>query len=132
MPLTHKPCFRCKEVKAITEFYVHPQMGDGRLNKCKTCTRADVRANYEANIAYYREYDKARGYRPGDEQKVSARNAVAKAVRRGELAPLPCEMSGDHAGRMEAHHEDYSKPLMVQWLCKKHHGEVHTSAESAA
>lgn len=36
-----KVCFRCGEEKLLEEFYVHPQMKDGHLNKCKTCTRGD-------------------------------------------------------------------------------------------
>lgn len=122
---TRKTCFKCKAEKPLTEFYVHPQMGDGRLNKCKECTRKDVRQNYESNADYYRAYDRKRGYRPGDPHKVAARMAVRK------LEKQPCEVGVDCSGRIEAHHDDYTKPLEVRWLCKKHHGEVHTADESA-
>ncbi len=122
---TRKVCFKCHVEKALTEFYVHPQMGDGRLNKCKECTRKDVRQNYEANGDYYRAYDRKRGYRPGDPHKVAARMAVRK------LQKGPCEVGKDCHGRIEAHHDDYTKPLEVRWLCKKHHGEVHTNDETA-
>lgn len=37
-----KTCFKCGETKMRSEFYAHPQMGDGLLGKCKRCTRKDA------------------------------------------------------------------------------------------
>jgi len=37
-----KQCFKCLETKDRSEFYAHPQMGDGLLGKCKACTRKDA------------------------------------------------------------------------------------------
>jgi hypothetical protein len=52
----------------------------------------------------------------------TARRTTEKAVRRGRLNRQPCEVCGDSA---QAHHDDYSKPLEVRWLCRKHHNEFH-------
>ena len=55
-----KKCFKCNQVKDLTEFYAHPQMPDGRVNKCKECNKKDVSENYKKNREYYIEYDKKR------------------------------------------------------------------------
>ena len=54
-------------------------------------------------------------------EKVKAHKAVFHAVRNGTLLPEPC-FCGVKA---HAHHEDYSKPLDVAWLCPFHHKQRH-------
>ena len=41
-----KTCFKCSRTLPAESFYRHPMMGDGRLGKCKECTRHDVQDNY--------------------------------------------------------------------------------------
>lgn len=43
-------------------------------------------------------------------------------LRAGKLIEEPCRICGNI--KAEAHHEDYSKPLDVVWLCNKHHKEA--------
>ena len=52
-----------------------------------------------------------------------ARTLAGAAKRRGELVPEPCRSCG--AANVEMHHEDYAKPLDVQWLCRSCHLKVH-------
>lgn len=51
-----------------------------------------------------------------------ARRAVAAAIKRGALVrPAICSKCGGKETFIEAHHNDYSKPLDVEWLCRKCH-----------
>lgn len=58
--------------------------------------------------------------------KDKAHHLVAKALHSGELVQQPCRVCGT-TNQVQAHHEDYSRPLAVDWLCAKHHKEVHNS-----
>jgi hypothetical protein len=53
-----------------------------------------------------------------------ASRILNRAVAHGEIIRQPCEICGS-SEMIEAHHEDYSKPLDVVWLCKRHHLAVH-------
>lgn len=52
-----------------------------------------------------------------------ARSVVARAVVKGSLRRLPCEVCGE--ANAEGHHPDYTKPLDVTWLCLAHHVAEH-------
>ena len=54
---------------------------------------------------------------------------VMWAVKKGKLKRKPCRICGTE--KVEAHHEDYSKPLKVLWFCRKHHREYHAAMEKA-
>lgn len=58
-------------------------------------------------------------------EKINARAKVHYAIKNGIIIKKACEVCGDQ--NSEAHHEDYSKPLDITWLCKTHHRQRHCS-----
>lgn len=133
-----KICTQCRCKKPLSAFYAHPETRDGRSGKCKECTKIDVRKNYRKNRDYYQSYERQRWLRPerrkaaleyqrrrraANPEKYRACNAVSNAIRDGRLTKAPCEVCGK--SKVEAHHDDYSKPLEVNWLCRKHHLYLH-------
>lgn len=146
-PVT-KVCFKCRRQLPLDEFYRHQAMSDGHLGKCKDCAKADVKKNYAGKRAQYSAYDRERTQRPErkeqmaacavrrrqrEPEKYKARTSVANAVRDGRLVPCACEVCGNLD--VQAHHDDYSKPLEVRWLCfvhhRAHHGQVVTATHGA-
>lgn len=148
-----KTCFKCSLEKEAHLFYKRPAMKDGRLNKCIDCCRSEAIKNRCDNRQYYLEYDKrryqtpermaysrkqsrefkknnpalvaqyTRDYRKNNPEKYLAHRIVNNAIRRGEMKKQPCVQCGDKSA--QAHHHDYSMPLMVTWLCAKHHTLQH-------
>lgn len=57
-------------------------------------------------------------------EKAAAHDAVRNARLRGALTPQPCEVCGATED-IHAHHDDYSKPLEVRWLCARCHRIEH-------
>ena len=120
-----KTCFKCGRTLPITEFYTHPQMLDGHLNKCKECTKRDV-AERKKNSPESDFETRLKTCRKNPTHK-NAYYVVAAAVRAGKIVkPSVCSGCGcpDTEQRMEAHHHDYSKPLDVIWLCPSCHARM--------
>lgn len=92
----------------------HPQESYAATNKSKSRNPEKYKAiQRKAEIAHKERFP----------ERAAARQAVLIAVRSGRLVRQTCEVCGDP--QSQGHHDDYSKPLTVRWLCRKHHVEHH-------
>jgi len=129
-----RECRKCGEVKLLGCFYKHPRSVAGRDTKCKECVKAAAKIHRDNNLDRIRAYDRERGnrqsvgylqeYRSNNPYKYSAHSMVSNAVRDGKLEKQPCEVC-ESTTAIHAHHDDYSKPLNVRWLCASHHRQWH-------
>ena len=125
-----KQCSKCKRHLELLEFYRASTKADGHQNKCKSCARQDVEKRWKHNKQdlnwVLSERKRKREYLQKDKikfpEKKKARTIVQVELRSGRIHRHPCFVCGNKA---EAHHEDYSKPLDIIWLCRKHHAERH-------
>lgn len=151
-----KKCFKCKKEQELSMFYKHKGMSDGHLGKCKTCTKNDANKHRQENLEKVREYDRNRPnkkdrakkqaiyhsfgkgrdiatksnqkYRNTNPLRYKANCIVNNAIRNGRLVrPIECSCCGIKC-KPHGHHDDYSKPLDVRWLCSKCHNDFHRNA----
>lgn len=72
-----KRCFKCGAEKPLSEFYKHPKMLDGHVNKCKECNKKDVIENRLDKKDYYLNYDRNR---PNHEERVASQSERTKTL----------------------------------------------------
>ena len=143
-----KSCSSCGKSKDEAEFYVNRASEDGLTARCRLCIgqyqkerrerlnasrppgwkkktadmAAYLKAWLEANPGYSTQKKKEWYERNRDRLKV--RDRVRYALKVGKLVKQPCAECGEL--EVEGHHPDYSRPLDVIWLCRKHHMEIHS------
>ena len=89
----------------------------------------DVREATRRRVAKHRAKKKDAGEPSEDPIKAACHQLVTKAVECGLLVrPTKCEQCGTY-GPTDGHHEDYSEPLEVQWLCRSCHSNIHNRNE---
>ncbi len=139
----------------LSAFYKHAMMADGHLNKCKECTKRDVNERAQREPEKIAAYERKRWERPARKKAVrdslkaarkkdperfnkyssdsiaryperrKARRKLAYAVFVGKIKkPRSCPGCKKRKP-VQAHHDDYSKPLDVRWLCTTCHGLEH-------
>lgn len=128
LPYMTRVCCKCHIRKSLAEF---PRRGDGRYlnhhHECKACRNAYKRGR-PAEV----KRAERQAWRKRHPEQRGAHRTVAKAVKAGRLVrPELCEDCGQ-PGQIQAHHDDYSKRLVVRWLCHACHIEAHVQLRREA
>lgn len=131
-----KICTRCKQEKTRSEFGRHKARKDGLRGWCRECCRQYKRTRYPSIRAkerllrreyYCRTRDRhiayCRRYRSDNREANRARSLFRHHIAAGKIVRESCEVCGEP--NAEGHHDDYSQPLNVRWLCRLHHSRFH-------
>lgn len=83
-----------------------------------------IRADWQKTVrGRARHRADAKTYKSRHPERNAAHALINKLIRKGVISRGPCEVCA--LPEAQAHHDDYSKPLDVRWLCTKHHTEHH-------
>jgi hypothetical protein len=139
--IKEKKCFKCELDLPISEFYSHPKTHDGYLNKCKTCTKNDVKNN-EAKLKKDPEWvlkERKRGrdkyhrleykglYKPTSERKKEIMKKYLQKFPEKGLAHKYVQIFLTTNPELNLHHWSYNQEdwLDVIELSIKDHGFLH-------
>lgn len=87
-----------------------------RKERKEKLATTDAREKVNSRMREYRKLPEVR-------RKDSARSALKRAIKSGKVIRKPCSKCGGE--KSQGHHEDYSRPLDVVWLCRNCHSEIH-------
>lgn len=97
--------------------------------QCRECRNAKTRAHRERRKAEGRPYYAGKPKRCTERQKL-AQDLIQRMIERGDIVPpVKCNRCASPPAsgfkRLDAHHQDYIKPLEVEWLCRTCHIRAH-------
>ena len=118
-----KICTQCKIEKPLDLFQKDKRLRSGISSWCKQCvaiTQRQWKRTKVGRTSYMKANKKSNDKTPA---RLKAYTKVRYALERGDLIKEPCEVCADP--KSQAHHEDYSKPFDVIWLCQEHHTAIH-------
>jgi hypothetical protein len=133
-------CTKCNVGKPLSEFNKNKQgYKYGVFSVCRLCVARKHREGHSperqaARRIYWKKYKDGHGPAIADKQRLrkklpeerlknDARAFSRLAVKFGLITKGVCERCG--SGQVDAHHEDYWRPLFVRWFCRFHHAQEH-------
>jgi hypothetical protein len=138
-----KVCPGCKLTLPLSSFAVRRAKRSGLQPRCRGCAAVAMSASYRKDIdksrAYRREHANLDG-KMGERLianyskfplKREAHNTINRELKGKRITkPDHCSACGDDH-RVEGHHDDYTKPLDVIWLCTSCHRKRHKELKAA-
>ncbi len=122
-----KVCFKCGKELPLSEFYKHPQMADGHLNKCKSCTKKDVKAYYDVKSEdeEWMKKERIRGREKFKRLEYNGRFKQTRLISPDASIAKKLRVRGYDTTGLEAHHWNYNQIYSVFLISRKAHKRIH-------
>lgn len=122
-----KICRKCFKSKPIEEFIKAKVNKDGYNNFCKFCNNETTKKWQKANRDKVNKYSRTNYHKTKEDKqfKSNCRRKTYKILKRRkiEFYQKDCFICGDIA--QEIHHNDYTNPFDIYFLCRKCHKHIH-------
>jgi len=140
MDASVRQCSRCQRQLPVAEFVRRTGAPSGMRGVCKQCERIRHRERFDRDRPTKEQYRLTHRAQLAEKRqrehlakrgtpKHKARDILRHAVIRGQVSkPSACDRCGLECNP-HGHHQDYSLPLNVEWLCAVCHGAEHRISE---